>query len=95
MLWKAGFKGQAKPNLIPQETGSLATSIRILFRMYLDESRLENFDEIERRLVGTCRGALEYFLMLPSNAHRDTWTNLLLLCLTKVLKLPEDRVRLI
>ncbi|XP_021954399.1 brefeldin A-inhibited guanine nucleotide-exchange protein 1 isoform X2 [Folsomia candida] len=93
MLWKAGFKGQAKPNLIAQETQSLATSLRILFRMYLDDARLQGFEEIETRLITTCKGALEYFVSLPSNAHRDTWTNLLLLCLTKVLKLPEDRFK--
>ncbi|CAL8096814.1 unnamed protein product [Orchesella dallaii] len=93
MLWKAGFKGQTKPNLIPQETQSLATSLRILFRMYLDESRTESFEEIEKRLILTCKGALEYFLLIPSNSHRDTWTNLLLLCLTKVLKLPEERFK--
>jgi len=93
LLWKAGFKGQAKPNLIAQETLSLTTSLRILFRMYLDESRAMAYDEIERRLITTCKGALEYFITLPSNAHRDTWTNLLLLCLTKVLKLPEDRFK--
>lgn len=92
MLWKAGFKGQTKPDLISQETQSLATSLRILFRMYLDESRVEAFEEIEKRLIITCKGAMEYFLLIPSNSHRDTWTNLLLLCLTKVLKLPEDRV---
>lgn len=74
------------------ETQSLATSLRILFRMYLDDARLQGFEEIETRLITTCKGALEYFVSLPSNAHRDTWTNLLLLCLTKVLKLPEDRV---
>jgi brefeldin A-inhibited guanine nucleotide-exchange protein len=94
LLWKAGFKGQIKPNLIQQECQSLATTLRILFRMYLDESMVSSHDDIEKRLIVTCRGALEYFILLPSNAHRDTWTNLVLLCLTKVLKLPDDRFKI-
>jgi brefeldin A-inhibited guanine nucleotide-exchange protein len=93
LLWTAGFKGQVKPNLIQQEVQSLATSLRILFRMYLDELRTDAHQEIERRLIELCKSALEYFLSLPSNSHRDTWTNLLLLCLTKVIKLPEERFK--
>ncbi|CAG7719826.1 unnamed protein product [Allacma fusca] len=93
LLWTAGFKGQVKPNLIQQEVQSLATSLRILFKMYLDELRTDAHPEVERRLIEHCKSALEYFLSLPSNSHRDTWTNLLLLCLTKVVKLPEDRFK--
>jgi len=81
-----------KPNLIDQETQSLATSLRILFRMYFDESRGSELEEIERRLIATCKGALEYFLVLTSVSHRETWTSLLLLCLTKILRLPEEKV---
>ena len=38
------------------------------------------------------REGLAYFLNLQSDSHRDAWSNLLLLFLTKILKLQEDRV---
>lgn len=31
--------------------------------------------------------ALEYYLLLPSENHRETWDNIILLLLTKILKL--------
>ncbi|PIO36242.1 hypothetical protein AB205_0097140 [Aquarana catesbeiana] len=46
-LWKAGFKGKSKPNLLKQETSSLACGLRILFRMYMDESRKSAWDEFK------------------------------------------------
>jgi len=33
-----------------------------------------------------------YFLALTSESHREAWTSLLLLFLTKVLKLSDERV---
>uniref|UniRef100_S4RFZ5 ARF guanine nucleotide exchange factor 1 n=1 Tax=Petromyzon marinus TaxID=7757 RepID=S4RFZ5_PETMA len=50
-LWKAGFKGKSKPNLLKQETSSLACSLRILFRMYMDESRQNAWGEVQNRLI--------------------------------------------
>uniref|UniRef100_A0A672QPV6 ARF guanine nucleotide exchange factor 1 n=1 Tax=Sinocyclocheilus grahami TaxID=75366 RepID=A0A672QPV6_SINGR len=44
-LWKAGFKGKSKPNLLKQETSSLACGLRILFRMYTDQSRQDAWEE--------------------------------------------------
>lgn len=46
-----GFKGKSKPNLLKQETSSLACGLRILFRMYTDESRRDAWEEVERRLL--------------------------------------------
>lgn len=46
-----GFKGKAKPNLLKQETQSLACLFRILFRMYNDETRKDAWPEVENRLV--------------------------------------------
>lgn len=46
-----GFKGKSKPNLLKQETGSLACGLRILFRMYTDESRRDAWEEVQRRLL--------------------------------------------
>lgn len=92
-LWKAGFKGKSKPNLLKQETSSLACGLRILFRMYMDESRKSAWDEVQQRLLNVCSEALSYFLTLTSESHREAWTNLLLLFLTKVLKISDERFR--
>ncbi|PNJ47783.1 ARFGEF1 isoform 3 [Pongo abelii] len=90
-LWKAGFKGKSKPNLLKQETSSLACGLRILFRMYMDESRVSAWEEVQQRLLNVCSEALSYFLTLTSESHREAWTNLLLLFLTKVLKISDNR----
>nr|XP_057915606.1 brefeldin A-inhibited guanine nucleotide-exchange protein 1 isoform X1 [Doryrhamphus excisus] len=93
LLWKAGFKGKSKPNLLKQETSSLACSLRILFRMYTDETRQDAWEEVQRRLLDVCSEAVAYFLALTSESHRESWTNLLLLFLTKVLKISDERFK--
>uniref|UniRef100_A0A7N8Y6F6 ADP-ribosylation factor guanine nucleotide-exchange factor 1 (brefeldin A-inhibited) n=1 Tax=Mastacembelus armatus TaxID=205130 RepID=A0A7N8Y6F6_9TELE len=93
LLWKAGFKGKSKPNLLKQETSSLACGLRILFRMYTDESRKDAWEEVQRRLLNVCSEAVAYFLALTSESHREAWTNLLLLFLTKVLKISNERFK--
>ncbi|CAB0036093.1 unnamed protein product [Trichogramma brassicae] len=65
ILWKA-------------ETQSLACSLRILFKMYSDESHRSNWSVIESRLQEVATEALEYFLVLGNEAHRDAWTPILL-----------------
>lgn len=92
ILWKAGFKGSVKPNLLKQETQSLACVLRILLKMYSDENRQSDWIDIEQRLINVCKEALEYFLSLQSEPHRDAWTSLLLLIMTRLLKMPDHRV---
>ncbi|XP_075224969.1 ADP ribosylation factor guanine nucleotide exchange factor Sec71 [Lycorma delicatula] len=91
LLWKAGFKGSAKPNLLQQETQSLACVLRILFKMASDESHSNSWPTVQSRLLDICREALSYFLNLQSEAHREAWTCLLLLVLTRILKMPDDK----
>jgi brefeldin A-inhibited guanine nucleotide-exchange protein len=91
LLWKAGFKGKMKPNLLKQETQSLACALRILFRMYADESRIAHLSQVQDRLVTVGKDALSYFLSLQSDSHREAWSSLILLFLTRVLKLSTDR----
>ncbi|KAG7235225.1 hypothetical protein INR49_030628 [Caranx melampygus] len=50
-LWRAGFKGKSKPNLLKQETSSLACSLRILFRMYSDPQLQDSWTDIQTRLL--------------------------------------------
>lgn len=92
LLWKAGYRGSVKPNLLKQETQSLACCLRILFKMYSDDGRTTHWSVIEKKLISVCQEALDYFLKLQSEAHRDAWTSLLLLVLTRLLKMCDDRV---
>ncbi|KAM5134853.1 brefeldin A-inhibited guanine nucleotide-exchange protein 2 [Mantella aurantiaca] len=92
-LWRAGFKGKSKPNLLKQETSSLACYLRILFRMYTDPQREDSWDVIEQRLLNVCSEALAYFITVNSESHREAWTNLLLLLLTKSLKVTDRKFR--
>nr|CAB3222754.1 brefeldin A-inhibited guanine nucleotide-exchange protein 1 [Phallusia mammillata] len=88
ILWKAGFKGKSKPNLIRQETSSLLCALRILFRIN------ENVDCPEKTttiLLRTCQVALKYFSTISTESHRDAWTNILLLLLTRLLRLPKEK----
>lgn len=92
-LMKAGFKGKSKPNLLKQETSSLACMLRILFKMYADEERRDSWPEIENRSARICKDALQYFVSLESSSHRDAWTSLLLLLLNRLLKLDDNRFK--
>ncbi len=47
----SGFKGKSKPNLLKQETSSLACSLRILFRMYSDLQLQDSWPDIQTRLL--------------------------------------------
>ncbi|XP_077191682.1 brefeldin A-inhibited guanine nucleotide-exchange protein 2 isoform X2 [Paroedura picta] len=93
VLWRAGFKGKSKPNLLKQETSSLACCLRILFRMYVDENRRDAWDAIQERLLNVCSEALAYFITVNSESHREAWTNLLLLLLTKTLKVSDEKFK--
>ncbi|XP_047662873.1 brefeldin A-inhibited guanine nucleotide-exchange protein 2 isoform X3 [Tachysurus fulvidraco] len=92
-LWRAGFKGKSKPNLLKQETSSLACSLRILFQMYSDKQLQGAWHDIQTRLLLVCSEALAYFISLTSESHREAWTSLLLLLLTRTLRLPDDKFK--
>ncbi|XP_053102736.1 brefeldin A-inhibited guanine nucleotide-exchange protein 2 isoform X1 [Hemicordylus capensis] len=93
VLWRAGFKGKSKPNLLKQETSSLACCLRILFRMYVDENRRDSWEAIQERLLNVCSEAMAYFITVNSESHREAWTNLLLLLLTKTLKVSDKKFK--
>src|SRR5580765_3501756 len=58
VLWKASFRGNVKPNLLKQETQSLACALRILFKMYSDEAHRADWPRVEARLVEVACEAL-------------------------------------
>lgn len=92
VLWKAGFKGTTRPNLLKQETQSIACVLRIMFKMYGDEMRRADWADIQRQLIRVNQEALDYFLGLNSEVHREAWTTIMLLVLTRLLKMTDDRV---
>ena len=51
MFLHAGFKGKARPNLLKQETQSLACVLRLLFRMYSDEKRRDDWDQVQTKII--------------------------------------------
>jgi len=94
ILWKSGFIGNAKPNLLKQETQSLSCCLRIMFRLYFDKSRSDCWSEIENRLVPLCSEVISYFLSLTSEAHSEAWTPVLLLLFTQLARLEDERLRI-
>ncbi|XP_038056628.1 brefeldin A-inhibited guanine nucleotide-exchange protein 2-like [Patiria miniata] len=94
LLRSAGFRGKNKPNLSTQETASLACCLRILFKMYSDETRQAEWPAIEEKLLSVCQSALEYFNSLDSESHRAAWKSLLVLLLTKILKMSDERFKI-
>lgn len=72
---------------------SLSLPANLMLRACM--SGLGSFCESEMFSVvfSVCSEALAYFLALTSESHREAWTNLLLLFLTKVLRISDERVR--
>jgi Sec7-like guanine-nucleotide exchange factor len=86
-LMKAGFRGKSKPNLLRQETSSLACMLRILFRM-LNDSKRERFrEQVEEKLLSLLDESLQYFRSIDADNHRESWTSLLLLVFVRVMQL--------
>jgi len=94
LLWKSGFLGNAKPNLLKQETQSLSCCLRIMFRLFFDKTRSDSWREIEERLLPLCSEVISYFLTLTSEAHSDAWTSVLLLLFTQLEKLEDERLKI-
>lgn len=88
-----GFRGRTRPNLLRQETTSVMCAIRILYHLLSDESRQSDYEVIESLLLGVINGGLEYYLLLSSEIHREAWTPVLLLILTRMLQLRPDQVK--
>ncbi|XP_035208978.1 brefeldin A-inhibited guanine nucleotide-exchange protein 1-like isoform X2 [Stegodyphus dumicola] len=91
LLWKAGFRGNVKPELLMHESNSLACSLRILFRIYADETRRDSWEVVEQKLILICQEALEYYLSLTAEKHKDSYTSLLLLLFCCVNQLDDAR----
>ncbi|KAJ5765300.1 hypothetical protein N7520_004859 [Penicillium odoratum] len=72
-LWRQGFMKQP-PNLLKQESGSAATYVHILFRMYHDErdERRSSRAETEAALIPLCADIIRSFVRLEEETqHRN------------------------
>jgi brefeldin A-inhibited guanine nucleotide-exchange protein len=70
-LWREGFMRQP-PNLLKQESGSAATYVSILLRMYHDEGeeRKRNRADTENALVPLCADIIRGFVMLEEESQQ-------------------------
>lgn len=70
-LWREGFMKQP-PNLLKQESGSAATYVSILLRMYHDEGeeRKRNRDDTEAALVPLCADIIRGFTQLEEESQQ-------------------------
>ncbi|CAL8073044.1 unnamed protein product [Calicophoron daubneyi] len=88
ILFEAGFKVKAKPNLLKQETHSLLCSLRILFR--LAEEQTDVREEAEKLLDQVILDALAYYHDLLIDGHRQAWDTCLILIVTHLIRLAPD-----
>uniref|UniRef100_A0A0N5ABM5 DUF1981 domain-containing protein n=1 Tax=Syphacia muris TaxID=451379 RepID=A0A0N5ABM5_9BILA len=82
LLWKAGFKGRSKPNLLRQETHSIRCALGILYTLYAvatDDQKLK----IKRELKSVAADAINYYVRLSNDHHRQAWTLVLDLILDR------------
>ncbi|KAI0131773.1 Sec7 domain-containing protein [Xylariales sp. AK1849] len=70
-LWREGFMKQP-PNLLKQESGSAATYIQILFRMFADTSpsRAESRPEVEKALAPLCKDVIKGYITLEEDSQQ-------------------------
>lgn len=91
-LWKAGFmRNRSKPNLLKQETTSLACALRILFRMYDLEERRDIWPRVEERILEVCGSTFDHFLTVVTRETREIWAPLVVLVLREILVLSDER----
>ncbi|KAF7551080.1 hypothetical protein G7046_g7823 [Stylonectria norvegica] len=96
-LWREGFMKQP-PNLLKQESGSAATYISILFRMFADNApeRLQSRPDIEAALVPLCKDIVTgYSLLEEESQHRNivAWRPVVVDVLEGFATFPEDAFR--
>ncbi|KAI5784997.1 hypothetical protein DFH27DRAFT_266563 [Peziza echinospora] len=70
-LWREGFM-KSPPNLLKQESGSAATYVSILFRMYHDDKveRRESRNAIEAALIPLCVDIIRGYVVLDEDTQQ-------------------------
>ncbi|KAM5354199.1 hypothetical protein ACJ41O_000849 [Fusarium nematophilum] len=97
-LWREGFMKQP-PNLLKQESGSAATYISILFRMFADNApeRLESRPDVEAALVPLCKDIVHGYVTLEEESqHRNivAWRPVVVDVLEGFATFPEDAFKI-
>ncbi|KAF4976253.1 hypothetical protein FZEAL_7060 [Fusarium zealandicum] len=97
-LWREGFMKQP-PNLLKQESGSAATYISILFRMFADNApeRLESRPDVEAALVPLCKDIVHGYTTLEEESqHRNivAWRPVVVDVLEGFATFPEDAFKI-
>ncbi|CAK7565769.1 MAG: guanine nucleotide exchange protein for ADP-robosylation factor [Sporothrix epigloea] len=92
-LWREGFMKQP-PNLLKQESGSAATYVSILFKMFADqaEERQARRADVESALVPLCKDILQGYLALEEESqHRNimAWRPVIVDVLESYAQFPE------
>lgn len=78
--------------MLTQETQSIACVLRIALKAMCDESRRVHWTHAQNVTSTVITDSLQYYLSLNNHYHRTSWNSILLLILTKLYKLPEDKV---
>ncbi|PHH70209.1 hypothetical protein CDD80_6166 [Ophiocordyceps camponoti-rufipedis] len=96
-LWREGFMKQP-PNLLKQESGSAATYVSILFRMFGDNApeRLESRPDIEAALVPLCKDIIVgYSALVEESQQRNiiAWRPVVVDVLEGYATFPHDAFR--
>ncbi|KRY36959.1 Brefeldin A-inhibited guanine nucleotide-exchange protein 1 [Trichinella spiralis] len=89
-----GFSGNRKPHLWKQETQSLACWLRIMFRIYSDDTKDDQcVERAQKCLIDICVDVLNYFMSLKAEQHRETWTPIVLLIFNRTLRLNDNQFK--
>ncbi|EJT78155.1 transporter SEC7 [Gaeumannomyces tritici R3-111a-1] len=96
-LWREGFMKQP-PNLLKQESGSAATYVSILFRMFADQApeRRDSKADVENALVPLCKDIIKGYIALEEESqHRNilAWRPVVVDVLDGYAALPEAAFR--
>lgn len=91
ILWKYGFKGKQVPDLEAQEIASLLCALRVLYKIYIDESRVDEWQKAELYLHRLTVESLEYYIMLEEPLSRGSWAKIVRLLLKKMILLDDER----
>eukprot|EP00053_Salpingoeca_punica_P019678 m.200806 g.200806 ORF g.200806 m.200806 type:complete len:1530 (-) comp17699_c1_seq2:138-4727(-) len=90
-LWKAGFmKNRSKPNLFKQEIMSISVALRIMFRLFGDESRSSCWEMLEARIAAEVQAIFSSFVKMVTR-ESDLWSPLIVLLLREILALSDER----
>lgn len=70
----------------------MTCALRVLFRLYADERRSAQWPLVAAKLTDLGVEALEYYVTLEAEAHRDAWSPLMLLFLSRIIRLSDQQV---